>query len=508
MKIPLLFRPQFILCYAEDASLGSGVGDSPPPASTDAAVSPTVGESFGASPEGEQSTGDVTAPSEVDTAKPEPDFFEGIPSLEQLQTEAQQKVPYSEGLLKLRTELERIKPELQQYEPWKPIIADNDPARIQERLTAHDSLFSPKLENGQAVLDDRGLPQTTAQPFLDSYEAKQPGFAMHHLLDVLDYQAVNPATGQKEPLVGQFFREVLGLDVNRLEQYQNIDSLIAKSNGNITPEILEAAIPETLDKSHLADRELFKQLRSQIRTDWQYLDAETRRGYLDDMKESIANREFREQQTQAQQKAVEDQKQQFEAQVQRDFDQDIAQVREKAFGSLRDNLAKDWQPTQVDEATRERYYDDVLAPLVQLIDPDLQPMAIKRLEREGISVNAQEFNEKMSALTAARKIYVRATAYGDSIAANNALRDFNREHTQLMSKFHIMMLARAEKYGYQAKAIAEKKGELLTTASQVRPVVPGATAQQAFSASGLPTGMDPRSNEAVMLQWAQSRGQA
>lgn len=499
MKTPFIFRPQFILFYAEEASLSSGVGDSPSPASTDAAASPAVGEAFGATPEGEQSTGNVTAPSETDTAQTEPDFFEGIPSVEQLQTEAQQKVPYSEGLLKLRSELERIKPELQQYEPWKPVIEGNDPARIQERLQIHDSLFSQKLENGQPVLDERGLPQTTARPFLDSYEAKQPGFAMNHLLDVLDYQAVNPATGQKEALVGQFVREVLGLDVGRLKDYQNIDSLIAQTNGSITPvELSKVAEP---------DHEAYKSLPSGLRKDWEYMDEDTRRYHLDGAKSRMKADAFIESQQQAALQKAEEDKRTFETQVQETFTQKLTEVRDRNFDSLRDNLARVWQPS-TDDAINQDRYDDVLAPISLLIDPDLQPMALKRLEREGIKVNAPELNQNLSALVGAQQTLVRAQAYGDALAQERAEQDFNRLQTQLMAKFNTIALKRAERYGMQAKQIADQKGELLTTASQVRPMVPNSTSPQTFGANGLPAGMDPRSSEAAMYQWQQSRGQA
>lgn len=499
MKIPFQFRPQFILCYADEAAISSDVGgQSPAPDSViaDSAVPSTAGETFGVEPQtgDQQVAASVTSPNAESVA--EQDIFEGVPSLEELQQQVEQKVPYSEALLRLRTELERVKPLEKQFEPWKPVIETNDPAKVQERLTGYDSIFSPKLENGQPLYDERGLPQTTAQPFLESMEAKRPGYAMDHFLDVLNYEALNPATGQREPLIGQFFREVLGLDANRIEQYQKIDTLIAKTNGNITPEELNA-IPET-------EREAYKTLPASIRKDWEVIDDEEKRYHLETAKERIESRQFRETQQQAQQKAEQDHRQQFEAQVQQDFVQDLATVRENAFGSLRDNLARQWQPS-ADDAINQDRYDDVLAPLVHLIDPDLQPMALKRLEREGIKVNAQEFNQNMSALVKARETMVRAKAYNDGVNADRAEQDFNRLHTQMMAKFNTIVLQRAAKYGMQAKQIAESKGELLTTASQIRPTVPGSSAQQQFSASGLPAGMDPRSSEAAMLQWKQGQ---
>jgi hypothetical protein len=488
MRIPFRFRPSFNLCnYAEEASIDSGVGTVSPGSESviaDSTASPAVGETFGAQPE--QVAGDVTAPSETG----EVDIFEGVPSLEQLQTEAEQKVPYAEGLLRLRTELERVKPLEKQFEPWKPIAEQYKPESLQERLQVHESIFSPKLVNGQPVLDERQLPLTTAHPFIEQMEGKRPGFAMDHLLDVFDYQVANPATGQKEPLVSQFVRDVLGLDISRLEQYQNIDALIAKSNGNITTEELNQ-IPETF-------REAYKLLPSRVRSDWINLDEEERQYHLDGAKERLESRQFRDQQRQAQEQAQHQERQQFEAQVQQDFVQDLATVRESAFSSLRDNLARQWQPS-ADDAINQDRYDDVLAPLVHLIDPDLQPMALKRLEREGIKVNAPEFNQDMSALVKARETMVRARAYGDGVNADRAEQDFNRLNTKMMAKFNTIIMQRAAKYGYQAKQIAEKKGELLTTASAVRPTVPGTTMAPGEQR------IDPRSDAAIMRDWNASR---
>lgn len=499
MKIPFRFRPQlFNTCFvAAEASLGSDVGAVSPGADSviaDQGDSSAPAETSVA-PEG------VVAGSYNDTgeAQQEVDVFEGVPSLEQLQTEAQQKVPYSEALLRLRTELERVKPLEKQFEPWKPVIETNDPAKVQERLTGYDSIFSPKLENGQPLYDERGLPQTTAQPFLESMEAKRPGYAMDHFLDVLNYEALNPATGQREPLIGQFFREVLGLDANRIEQYQNIDSLIAKTNGNITPEELNA-VPE-------ADRDAYKTLPASIRKDWEVIDDEEKRYHLETAKERIESRQFRETQQQAQQKAEQDHRQQFEAQVQQDFTQRLTESRDHALSSLRDNLAKVLN-LSADSATNQDRLDDILAPFESLIDPDLQPRALARLEREGIKFDVETFNNNMRTYVKSLEVETRALAHKDTIAADQADIDANRALSHLMAQCHTIAGKRAERYGYQAQKIAQKNGELLTTASQIRPTVPGSSAQQQFSASGLPAGMDPRSSEAAMLQFKQSQGQA
>lgn len=505
MRIPFRFRPTlFNTCrFVEEAAIGSDVASSPDAASViaDAAVSSTAGETSGAQPqtEGEQVAGGVTTADGSETVQVV-DPLEGVPSLEQLQQEAERGVPYSKALIQLRTELERVQPDAKQFATWKEVLAEQTPEAVKEQLQFQDQFFSPLVKDGAPVFDERGLPRTTAHPFYESLEAKQPGAVMDRFLDMVDYEATNPSTGQKEPLITQFFRDVLGLDANRLEQYQNIDTLIAKTNGSITPEELEEAIPETLDKSHLADRELFKSLPSPLRNDWKHLDDQTKRFYLDDAKERVANRQFREQQQQAQKTADQAERQAFEGRIKDATDQDLAQIREQAFTSLRDNIARKWQPS-ADDAINQDRYDDVLAPLIQLIDPDLQPMALKRLEREGIKIDAKKFNEDMKALTGARQTYVRAQHYKDGVTEDRALRDYNRLQTQLLAKFDNIAMTRMQRYGYQAQQIAEDKGALLSTASAVRPNING------NSTVGQGGGyIDPRSSQAAMADWEASRG--
>lgn len=469
-----------------ESTIPNDVGAPPAPDSViaDSAVSSTAGETS------EPIAGDVTT-SEGSEQVQETDPLEGIPSLEELQSEVERGVPYSKALVQLRTELERIKPFEKEFQPWKDILAEQTPDRVKEQLQFQDQFFAPVVVDGKEVLDERGLPKTTSHPYYDSLEARQQGAVMDRFLDLVDYQAVNPATGQKEPLIQQFFRDVLGLDAHRLEQYQQIDSLIAKTNGGITPEEL-AKVPDT-------DHEVYKTLPSGLRKDWEFMDEETRKFHLDGARNAIKFDAFMKQQQDAQEKTAQTQRQQFESKIEQDFLQDLGTVREQAFTSLRDNLARAWQPS-ADDAINQDRYDDVLAPLVQLIDPDLQPMALKRLEREGIKVDVAQLNENMQAMVGARQTYIRAQAYKDGVTADRALRDFNRLQTQMMAKFNTITLARAQKYGMQAQQIAEDKGKVLTTASAVRPNI------SANTSVGQGGGyIDPRSDQAVMRDWELSR---
>lgn len=438
----------------------------------------------------EQVAGTVSASDGEQTVQ-ETDPLEGIPTLEELQAEAERGVPYSKALVQLRTELERVKPIEKEYLPWKEVLADQTPERVKEQLGFQDQFFAPLVVDGQQVMDERGLPKTTSHPYYDSLEAKQQGAVMDRFLDLVDYQTVNPTTGQKEPLIQTFFRDVLGLDAHKIEQYQQIDTLIAKTNGSITPEEL-AKVPE-------ADQEVYKTLPSGLRKDWDLIDEETKAFHLDGARNAQKFSAFMEQQQQAQQQAEQSQRQQFEAKIEQTFLQDLGTVREQAFTSLRDNLARAWQPS-ADTAKNEDLYDDVLAPLINLIDPDLQPMAMKRLEREGIKVDIGKFNEDMAAMVGARQTYIRAQAYKDGVTADRALRDFNRLQTQMMAKFNTITMQRAQRYGAAAQQIAEDKGALLTTASAVRPNI------SANSTVGQNAGyIDPRSDAAIMRDWELSR---
>jgi hypothetical protein len=478
-------RPDYLIMSDELADVAIASPDG-------AASSDAVGQSSSPIAEtSEQVAGGVTTSDGEQVQEVDP--LEGIPTLEELQTEAERGVPYSKALAQLRAEYERVKPIEKEFQPWKEILADQTPDRVKEQLGFQDQFFSPLVKDGQPVYDDRQLPQTTAQPFLESMEARQPGFSMNHFLDIVDFPATNPTTGQKEPLIAQFFRDVLGLDANKLEQYQQIDTLIAKTNnGSITPEEL-AKVPDT-------DQEVYKTLPSGLRKDWEFMDEETRRFHLDGAKERMEARAWREQLTQAQQQAEQSQRQQFEAKIEQTFLQDLTQTRTQAFTSLRDNLARDWKPSE-DEAVNRRYYNDVISPLKRLIDPDLQQDALEELEADGIKVDLNKFNEDMVALVGARQTYIRAQAYKDGVTADRALRDFNRLQTQMMAKFNTITLARAQKYGMQAQQIAEDKGKLLTTASAVRPNISANTSV----GQGTAGWVDPRSSQAAMADWEQSR---
>jgi hypothetical protein len=77
-------------------------------AASSTAVSETAGESQGGV--------NATAEAQTSTQQQAPvDVLDGLPSLEELQAQAAQKVPMAQGLYNVRAELERVRPLLKEY---------------------------------------------------------------------------------------------------------------------------------------------------------------------------------------------------------------------------------------------------------------------------------------------------------------------------------------------------------------------------------------------------------
>lgn len=468
----------------------------PPPASPPETVAPSATTTETSPVPSEQLAGSVSAGDDA-TAQQPVDIFEGIPSLDELQRQVEQKVPQSEGLFRLRTELERIKPEYESLQGYKPLTERGDTAYVTSRLDLMDSMFSEVRDaSGQIQRDERGIAQRSSRPFFDKMEADSPGFAARHFGDLLDYEVLDPVTGQKDTLSRYFFRAI-NLDPDRYEDYRNLDTLLAKSNGAVSADELTAIADP--------DKDAYKTLPSSLRNRWLDMAEDEQRWHLDTAKDRMQTRQQLDAQKTAQQQAEQQYAQRFEAQLQQSVQSDLATVRTDALTTLRDNLTKA-ALFSGENAINEDYVDAILAPLALLIDPELQSLGAGMLERMGVKLDA-DFNETIRSFVVERENFKRAEAYQDTVSANEALRRSNGLQAKLMAKFNAIALKRAERFGYQAKRIATQNGNTLTAAAAVRAQAPG-NGQPETRAGLLPAGMDPRSSEAAMYQWHQSQGLA
>jgi len=476
------------------------VGAAAPPPIPD---SPVVDSSTtsGSSPAQEAVVGNVNAGDVAEQVTEQPtDVFAGIPSVEELTQQVEQKVPYSEAVLRLRTELEKVNPEYKTLAPYKPLTELGQPEELQSAYEQRQKLFSPVInpETNQPEYDERGLQKRTSQPWLQSMEEETPGFIPRHLNDLLSYEYTDPATGQTDNLLRFHFR-ALGLDPDRFDDYLKIDSLVAKTNnGAVTLEELQA-IPDT-------DKEAYKTLPSSLRGAWKDIPEDEQRYHLDAAKDRLETRQWREQQEQQQKQAEETYRQQFQTQLQQSILSDLSTVRKEGLTSLRDSLTKAVQLSS-DPNVNSAYIDAIVAPLALLLSPDFHDLGSHMLESMGVKLD-QNFNDSLNAFVAARQEYVIAQAYQDAGLAKTALKEADGKFARIMAKFNDLALKRAQTFGYQAKQIATENGKTLATASAAR-AMPGNGSAVEANQGILPAGMDPYSPEASNYLWQQSqrRGQ-
>lgn len=468
------------------------VATAPPPSMPDAAADSST--ALETSPVLETTADAVSVGDGADQSQPT-DIFEGIPSIEELTQQAEQKVPYSEGILRLRTELERVKPDLASWEKFKPLSELGEAEELRSAYERHQKLFSPVInpETNQPEYDDRGLQKRTSQPWLAEMEAENPGFMPRHLNDILQSEYTDPVTKQTDNLLRFHFRS-LGLDPDRYEDYRNLDNLLAKSNGAVTQAELDL-VPEP-------DRAAYKTLPASLRSAWDQVPEDEQRFHLDGAKERLENRQWREKQEADKQQAVQQHQQQFQTRVQNDIIQDLSKVRTEGLTSLRDSLTKAVQ-LSADPAVNGAYIDAIIAPLALLLSPDFHDLGSHMIEQMGVKLD-QGFNDSLNAFVTARQEYVIAKAYEDAGAMKTAQKEADGKFARIMAKFNELALKRAQTFGYQAKQIATVNGNALAAAN-ARPMPGNGSAVEANQGI-LPAGMDAYSPEANKHIWSQVTG--
>jgi hypothetical protein len=318
---------------------------------------------------------------------------------------------------------------------------------------------------------------------VEAMEAESPGFYQRHLDDLLRY--TDPKTGLNG---AQVYFNGIGLDIDRYEDYLNIDKL-AQVNGVVTPAELEA-IPE-------ADREAYKLLPSSLRRDWASIESDEQKWHLGAAKNQLraeaAEKEaeqFKQQQAQA-----------FQAKLRQDIQTDLSTLRKEGMTSLRDSLTKAMKLSS-QEAVNEDYIDAVITPFALLLTEDFRELGEHMLERAGVKLDRM-FYEDVLTLTAAREQYKIAEAYGAEADMQDSLKTANGKLAKIMAKFNDIGIARAKSFGQRASQIATANGNALAAAN-TRPMPPNGTAVE--GAQGiLPPGMDPYSPQAIQHLWNQSQ---
>lgn len=467
-----------------DGGLSPAVSAETPQADPPVGVENIASEAVEAAPESE-------APAQPEFTIPENDD----------DLKGQEHNPHVQSLIQQRQHIRQLSQQLSELKPlesWKPLDELGQPDELRAAYEQRQKLFSPVINQTtqQAEYDERGLQRRTSHPWLDEMEAETPGFVPRHFDDLLRYEYTD-ANGQKANMAQVYFKGI-GLDIDRYDDYLNLDKLLAQTNGAVSP--------EALNKIAEPDREAYKSLPASLRRDWDSIEADEQRWHLDTANERIQVRQTLERQDTERKQAEATQQAQFQAKLQQDVITDLTTVRTQGLTSLRDSLTKAVQ-LSADANVNGAYIDAIIAPLALLLSPDFSSLATPMLEAMGVKLDAT-FNDALNAFVTARQEHVIAKAYGDEGAARSALKEADGKFARIMAKFNDLALKRAATFGYQAKQIATANGNALAAASAVR-AMPGNGSAVETARGALPAGMDPYSPQANTHLWnqTQQRGQ-
>ncbi len=404
----------------------------------------------------QSNAGDVIA---VDVAA-EDDPLKDIPTLEELQQQADQKVPYAAGLARVRAAYESVAP----LKSWQEVATQiGDPSIAKDYYELMEALRTPV----------EGQPnQHTTRPFIEKLDSLSPGIANELFFDLLNYQLPDEK-GHVDTMTRHMIRSY-GLDPDRLEDYRNIDTI--RASGAVTSDDL-AGIPERFHGAFRAlssaQRDDFRLQRDEKTGEYPLASFE----YLQDKAEALEARTWREQQAEQQKQAAEQQQQAFETQLQETIVQDITSKAQ----SIRDSILKN-SLSQVtfssDPIQDEIAKESMLALIEQAVHspfPYQKQASIALLKKVGIEVNGLE--QEVNVLEQKRAEYLRRTAEKDTLRARPAEAAATVAEQRILAQVQDYAIRLAKATGQRvADAASQQNGQL--AAATARYVPSGSQAQQ------------------------------
>jgi len=468
MKIKLNLLSFLLPLFEMEMGEGSGgVGVATPDPAVIAAADPPPASMESSSAESTADGVTVEEGAQAAEAQGEVDPLKDVPTLEELQKQAAEKVPYAQALANLRTAYEGVKPQIDEYkafEPWKPVVeAIGDPAQAQVAHELVGLLHSPVVENGIEQRD-----RYTTKPFLDRVDSESPGVANQLFADLLAY-TVPDENGKVDTLVRHLYRSH-GLDPDRVNDYRNIDTLHA--SGVVTSEQL-AKIPE---KYHDA----FKSLTQESREDLldilptKPLVAEET---LRNADRALASDRFEKEQRDREAKAQETAQADFERELQEATIQDITNEAQSIIDSVYQNVSSQ-QTLSSDPTQNELEHLKNLGVIANLQSPYpvYRNLAIKQLKAVGVEPNG--FADLVNRWEERRAAYNYYTRINDKLQASRALSEYTGAKQQILAKVNDYALKLAKSSGQRAAgAAAQVEGQLATATARFVPAGAGATQQ-------------------------------
>ena len=222
---------------------------------------------------------------------PDDQTFSALPGTERVSNWQRARTRIGEQNLQIG----ELNKQVEQFSTFKPAAEAIEQMggweSVEPMLELATNLFAPVVgEDGQQVLDQSGLPQYTALPFVERLAEQSLG-----TLSEILYHGFDMPMGQ-ETLGHWLMRNRLGLDPSLLATYQQIQSpeqareLITRSGG-IDPVVFEGVNPEF----HNALRTLLNN-RPGLRDQWEGMSDDAKEELLQDQQELLENRKYAEEQ--------------------------------------------------------------------------------------------------------------------------------------------------------------------------------------------------------------------
>jgi hypothetical protein len=396
--------------------------------------------------------------------------------------------PHYQTLTSQRNQLRVLSGALRELQPLKAFQQYGDPTVVQSRLKIAELLYQPaKDRNGRPIRD----PNTQAtridtRAFVQHIDQTSPGLPEQLLADLLAHSTENEH-GQPEPLVSQMFR-FYKMDFRRLKDYQNIDSLVARSTGTVTPEEL-AEIPS---EYHLA----YRSIPPSIRAAWKSYDEADQTRMLEDYKTKLeaAQRDADRVKQDEQRKAQEDAEHaQF---VFDETEKYLDTVRRERTATLIQQLSQ--QVTySTDPAANKVMLGSLAATMAQLLDPAWRFVVVENvLEPLGLKLD-HTFDAALQKFDQSAYDSVAHRLAGATGPAEDARLESVGAANQLMAKIAVFALKVALKQGATAVEKAANQAAQLAAATVARPNIGQQPPGNGNGNAVLPAGIQPGSREAA-----------
>lgn len=394
-----------------------------------------------------------------------------------------------ERLTGMRGQLRVLGSAIKELTPLRAFQEFGDPAAVKPRLEIGKLLYSPVLDpRGNPVRDSATqLALTTTRPLWEHLDKVSPGMTEQAFVDLVNFQPTSEDGRTKEAKLGDQYLAFLKLDPSRLSEYRNIDALIARNSGTITPEEL-AEIPA---EYHAA----YRTIPPSIRAGWKGYDEADQTRMLEDYKGKLDDAVSKEQSRKDSLEAKARSEAEYANKVADATRSFYQTVRRERYTALNKSLAE--QVTfSADPITNQVMRGSLCSTLALLLDPEWRFITVEEvLTPLGFKLDSS-FDAVLTKFDAAANSKVALEMAGDTGQAAVHSGDAQSAVNQLMAKIAPMALKIALRQGATMTEKAQAQAQALAAAASARPNAGngGGTVQ---TDSILPPGMQPGSREAA-----------